>query len=95
MNPIINVQHLKKHYQQHKKEPGLRGSLKALFKRKYNTIKAVDDISFTVNQGEWGYAFHSDTLPLEDVEALSVAANDKYGNTSIAHLDLKSNRSIS
>jgi hypothetical protein len=54
-----------------------------------------DNLDFTINKGEWGYAFHSDTLPLEDVEALSVAANDKYGNTAIAHLDLKSNRSIS
>ena len=52
MDPIIQVSHLSKYYKQHKKEPGLKGSLKALFKRKYETIKAVDDISFTINQGE-------------------------------------------
>jgi ABC-2 type transport system ATP-binding protein len=48
----INVQHLVKHYQVHEKDPGLRGSIKSLFKRKYKLVKAVDDISFSINQGE-------------------------------------------
>lgn len=52
MNPIIEVKHLCKYYKQHKKEPGLKGSIKALFKRKYTTIKAVDDVSFTIDEGE-------------------------------------------
>lgn len=52
MEPVINVKKLCKYYKQHKKEPGLKGSIKALFKRKYKTIKAVDDISFTINEGE-------------------------------------------
>lgn len=50
--PVIEVKHLCKYYKQHKKEEGLRGSIKALFKRKYKTIKAVDDVSFTINEGE-------------------------------------------
>ncbi len=49
---IIEVTNLSKHYKQYKKEPGLKGSIKALFKRKYITIKAVDKISFTISQGE-------------------------------------------
>ncbi|MBN2015644.1 ATP-binding cassette domain-containing protein [Candidatus Dojkabacteria bacterium] len=52
MDPIIEVENLCKYYKQHKKEPGLKGSIKALFKRKYKTIKAVDKISFTINKGE-------------------------------------------
>lgn len=52
MDPIIHVKNLSKHYKQHKKEPGLKGSIKALFKREYKTIKAVDDISFDINEGE-------------------------------------------
>jgi len=36
-----------------------------------------------ISNGCWGYAFHSDTLPIADVERLAVAANDKYGNTVI------------
>jgi hypothetical protein len=49
-----------------------------------------DNLDFLGNEGEWGYAFHSDTLPIDDVEELSIAANDKYGNTAIAQLDMKS-----
>jgi ABC-2 type transport system ATP-binding protein len=52
MAPVIEVLNLKKYYKQHKKEPGLKGSIKALFKRKYFTIKAVDDVSFNINEGE-------------------------------------------
>ena len=49
---IINVDHLVKYYRVHEKEPGLKGSLKSLFNRKYKNVKAVDDISFNINKGE-------------------------------------------
>ncbi len=49
---IISVNHLKKYYQVHKKEPGLMGSLRSLVARKYETVKAVDDISFDIAEGE-------------------------------------------
>lgn len=50
--PIIQVSHLKKYYQVHQKEPGLSGSLKSLFHRKYYDVKAVDDVSFEIGEGE-------------------------------------------
>lgn len=49
---IIQVSNLKKYYQVHQKEPGLFGSVKSLFKRDYETVKAVDNISFEIEQGE-------------------------------------------
>lgn len=49
---IIKVKNLKKYYQVHKKEPGLMGSIKSLFARKYFDVKAVDNISFEIEQGE-------------------------------------------
>jgi len=49
---VIEVNHLKKYYQVHKKEPGLAGSIKSLFKRKYEDVKAVDNISFGIEEGE-------------------------------------------
>lgn len=49
---VIQVSKLKKFYKIHKKEPGLRGSIESLFKRKYETVKAVNDVSFTIRQGE-------------------------------------------
>jgi len=49
---VVQVSRLKKFYQVHKKEPGLVGSVKSLFKRKYETVKAVNNISFSINEGE-------------------------------------------
>src|SRR5215210_1665019 len=49
---VITVKHLSKYYQVHQKEPGLTGSLKSLFNRKYYDAKAVDDISFSIDEGE-------------------------------------------
>ncbi len=49
---VIQVKKLKKYFQVHQKEPGFIGSLKSLVKRKYKTVKAVDNISFSINEGE-------------------------------------------
>ena len=50
--PVIQVSNLKRYYKVHQKEPGLKGSLKSLFKRKYKTVKAVDNVSFSIEEGE-------------------------------------------
>lgn len=49
---VIEVNNLKKFYKVHQKEPGLSGSLKSLFKRKYYDVKAVDGVSFEIGEGE-------------------------------------------
>ncbi len=49
---IINVESLSKFYKIYQKEPGFLGSVKSLFNRKYYDAKAVDDISFSINEGE-------------------------------------------
>ncbi len=51
-DPIIRVKNLKKYYRVHQKEPGLMGSLKSLFVRRYYDAKAVDDVSFEIEEGE-------------------------------------------
>lgn len=48
----IFVSDLVKEYKIHKKQVGLKGSLKALFKREYSLITAVRHVSFEVEQGE-------------------------------------------
>ncbi|MEK7611445.1 MAG: ATP-binding cassette domain-containing protein [Patescibacteria group bacterium] len=50
--PIIEVKNLKKHFNIYQKEPGVSGALRAFFKRKYYAAKAVDNVSFKVNEGE-------------------------------------------
>lgn len=52
MKPAIIVDDLSKTYQVHKKEQGLGGSIKGLFKRKYETVEAVKNISFSIDEGE-------------------------------------------
>ncbi|MEK7513307.1 MAG: ATP-binding cassette domain-containing protein [Patescibacteria group bacterium] len=49
---LISVSHLKKYYRVYKKEPGLSGSLKSLFHRKYEDVKAVNNVSFDIKEGE-------------------------------------------
>ncbi len=49
---MIQVKNLKKEFKSFKKEPGLMGSVKSLFKREFVTVEAVSDISFEINEGE-------------------------------------------
>ncbi len=48
----ITVSHLSKSFQTKTKEKGLKGSLKSVFRPEYRTVKAVDDVSFSVEEGE-------------------------------------------
>lgn len=48
----IEVQNLTKIFQIYQKEPGLAGTFKSLIHRKYEQIRAVDDISFSIDEGE-------------------------------------------
>lgn len=50
--PVIEASHLKKYFQVHQKEPGIFGSIRSLINRKYYDVKAVDDLSFSINEGE-------------------------------------------
>ena len=49
---VISVKHLKKYYRVHQKEPGLIGSVKSLVHRQYYDVKGVNDISFSIKEGE-------------------------------------------
>lgn len=49
---MIEVKNLSKVFSAHVKEPGLAGSFKSLFKRKYISKEALGDINLTINQGE-------------------------------------------
>jgi ABC-2 type transport system ATP-binding protein len=49
---LISVQHLVKHYRVHERPPGLLAALRSTFKRDFQTVRAVDDVSFTIEAGE-------------------------------------------
>ncbi|RKY99430.1 MAG: hypothetical protein DRQ10_06200 [Candidatus Hydrothermota bacterium] len=52
MQLAVEVTDLVKVYRKEKREAGLKGALKSLFSRKYEEIRALDGISFEVQQGE-------------------------------------------
>lgn len=52
MNNMIRVQNVTKEFKKVIKEPGFKGSVKSLFSKKTEIVKAVDDISFNVEEGE-------------------------------------------
>ena len=49
---FIEVKHICKTFKVPKREDGKFGALKSFFNRKYEYIKAIDDISFSIKKGE-------------------------------------------
>ena len=49
---IISVKNLSKTFKKPIREEGLKGMIKSLFSRKYDETKAVDNISFDIEEGE-------------------------------------------
>ena len=49
---MIEVKHITKEYKVVKRESGLHNAVKALFSRKYDKVRALNDISFKIGDGE-------------------------------------------
>ena len=49
---MIRVENLSKEFKSNKKYPGFKGAIKSFFSTEYITKRAVDDISFEINDGE-------------------------------------------
>ncbi|MDE5908583.1 MAG: ABC transporter ATP-binding protein [Lachnospiraceae bacterium] len=49
---MITMQHVCKTYKVSKRDAGFSSALKALFHKEYEYIHALDDVSFTINDGE-------------------------------------------
>ena len=52
MTPIIQVSNLHKHFKISKHHRGFSGAFRNLFTREYRLVRAVDGISFNIDQGE-------------------------------------------
>lgn len=48
----IAIDNLTKHFQVPEREPGVRAALRSLFRRRHRVVKAVDDISTSISEGE-------------------------------------------
>ena len=49
---MIRARDLVKHFKVHKRAPGFAAAVKSLVHRTYETVKAVDGVSFTIERGE-------------------------------------------
>jgi ABC-2 type transport system ATP-binding protein len=49
---VIDVKNLSKSYRVHRRAPGLGAALRSVLRRRYETVKAVEDLSFHINEGE-------------------------------------------
>src|SRR4029079_17262904 len=49
---MIDVRNLSKSYRVHKRAPGVVAALRSVLKRRYETVKAVEDLSFQIADGE-------------------------------------------
>ncbi len=47
-----------------------------------------DNLDFDVEDGTWFYAFHSDTLPFDDVRRIGIGANDALGRSFVRVIDV-------
>ena len=50
--PIIHVENLSKIYKTQKRLPGLAGAVQGLFNRQFTEVRAVDGVSFRIEEGE-------------------------------------------
>ena len=51
--PAIQVSGLTKVFRTYKKQPGLIGAMRGLFYREYSEMRAVDSVSFQIQEGEF------------------------------------------
>jgi ABC-type oligopeptide transport system ATPase subunit len=49
---MIDVAELSKSYRVHKRAPGIAAALRSVFRRRYETVKAVEELSFRIAEGE-------------------------------------------
>lgn len=47
-----------------------------------------DNLDFHTEDGTWFYAFHSDTLPIDDVRRVGIGASDAFGRTCVRVIDV-------
>jgi len=51
-----------------------------------------DNFDFSLDQKTWRYVFDEESILPDDVEAIGIGANDKYGNTFVKTITIKSNK---
>lgn len=81
---MIEVKHLKKSFMVARRNAGLKNAVKSLFHKTYEEVKALDDISFTIEDGEMvGYIGPNGAGKSSTIKVLSGILNPDDGNCII------------
>lgn len=81
---MIEVRHISKTFQVSRRNAGFSEAFKALFHRQYECIKALDDISFHINEGEMvGYIGPNGAGKSSTIKALSGILTPDEGYCSV------------
>lgn len=81
---MIKVEHISKTYKVSRRNAGFSEAFKALYNKKYECIKALDDISFTINEGEMvGYIGPNGAGKSSTIKVLSGILTPDSGNCII------------
>ena len=81
---FIEVKHISKTFKVAKRASGRFGAIKSFFNRKYDYIKAIDDISFSIKKGEIvGYIGPNEAGKSTTIKVLSGILTPDKGNVII------------
>src|SRR6202165_2007556 len=82
---MIEVTGLRKWYQVHKRPPGVKAALRSLFHREFETVKAVDDLSFRIEAGDGvGFVGANGAGKTTTLKVLSGLLHPTDGGVSVA-----------
>ncbi len=81
---MIQVEHISKTFKVNRRNAGFSEAFKALFHRQYECVKALDDISFTIEEGEMvGYIGPNGAGKSSTIKVLSGILTPEQGNCTI------------
>ncbi len=81
---MIEVSHLRKTFRVARRDPGFSQAVKALFHREYQEIHALDDVSFTIGEGEMvGYIGPNGAGKSSTIKVLSGILNPDSGECTV------------
>lgn len=90
---MISVKNLSKHFVIKKRKSGFWGSIQSLVKTNKETLKAVDDISFEMGQGELvGYIGPNGAGKSTTIKMLTGILKPSFGTISVQGLDPSKDR---
>ena len=90
---IISVNNLSKTFKKPIRGEGLRGMIKTLFSRKYEEVRAVDGISFDIDEGEIvGYIGANGAGKSTTIKMMCGILHPTDGSVSVCGMDFEKNR---